>query len=1045
MKVMHATLVSAPGVRTPHPNPRRVRISRIAILAAGMICFLGLWVTWPLSAQTMDGGKPVRLFEGAARSGLGAVASSPAPGWPDAPRVVREQAIQAETSVVRQVFGRELPFTRGAGPASAGSGSLRSSRREATLPSIALPLFPDTVFVMQPERVTDFEGSPGAFAPAQGMRGRTIVGPLTSGGEGTAILSEYGGAISASLRLSNGEFYEWEMFPGEEGTAVGTVRQMEGTARWPGSDEVVIPDEDEEEGSGRSTANIPPSSALHQTSLLEQSGALFSEGEQVITVAAYYTRRVVEARGGPAGLMAWLRRVEAESNEALRNSNLNLEYRFVSAILVDHDDSSSEMSYSATLRSLRHIYDAGAQPRARLATLFVAPPLPVSSSFTVGIAYLRIPEENPQRHSVNHHLYAGGLSLTFAHEAGHNFGCVHDVDNGGENGGLYGDSRGYQQRNQEPKFFTVMAYSCSGCRAAPYYSEPSVLYETIPAGTQSTRCAATLAREAVDLSWQGAPPPAGCAIELYPSELRLSAVAQDVQVEVRTQQQGCAWRAESNAGAPFVEDLDASQTRTGSGWLRLRIPANNASSRRMEQWDVRGVSLRLTQNPPGEPVFSANLPVLHFQASLRPDSVQERCLFVNSAPGPSVLEVRTAGLPRWLNFDRDRVDVPGYLCARVDAGGLSAGDYRAAPLLTTGGEAPTDLVLSVELQVTNAVLPVLYSPRAISFRTFPSQPITAIQKLEIAGLADLVLSPLSGPPSWLKVQPERNPDGYRVDVWADATGLMPGVHTARLLIGCPGDACATRVVPVHLSVEGIPAGGPRIVSGGVVNAAGFSPGLSVGSWMSVFGVDLSATTRNWAGADFLGDLLPTALDGVRVLVDGLPGAISFVSPNQINFQVPEVERTGWVPVEVVTPAGRDTHWAYVESLNPGIFLLNGVDVAALHEDATPAAMEGSLGPNAPTRAARPGDLLALYGTGFGATSPKVFAGRLYQGAARIPFSNPVRVTVGGQEAQILFAGQSAAGLNQINLRVPDLPPGSHPVRVTVGATPASWHGSLRVE
>ncbi|MCW5962968.1 MAG: hypothetical protein KIT83_02930 [Bryobacterales bacterium] len=998
----------------------------------------------PLTAQIQQQvrDEPVRLLRETVRIEAGPLDRLDPFPMADAPRVMREKTIEADGLEASRIFASELPGRRGSSGLSAsgtrGAGRLRSTRREPNLPPIELRLFPDTVFLMRPDRVLDHEGDAGSFAPFPGPRGRTVSGVLTAGGEGTAILSYYDGAISASVRLTNGEFYEWDLVPGEGGVASGVVRQVEGTARWPGSDEVVIPDFDEEPPADRLQSAAAPS-------LLDASWTRFSTEERILTVAAYYTRRVMEARGGPSGFFAWLHRLEEESNAAMRNSGLSLEYRFVTAILVDHDDSASDMSFNSALTNLRTVYDPIAQPRARLAAMFVNPPLPQSGSFTVGIAYLRTPGSGPQRHSVTHQLYAGGTSLTFAHEAGHNFGCVHDVDNGGQSGGLFGDSRGYQQRDVEPKFFTVMAYSCSGCRAVPYYSEPSVLYETIPVGISSTRCAATIEREASDISWGGAPPPAGCVMEVYPAELRLSPEAQDVQLEVRTGP-GCSWQVSDFPARTFVEDLDAGQARTGPGWLRLRIPANSATSLRTDNLEVRGVPLRITQDRAGGTAVTPSQRMLRFEASTLPDTLQERCVFLTTTPGNSSLDVRMAGLPGWLSFDRARVDTPDFLCLRVNPRGLAAGTERAAIRLTsTNLSSPTDILLNVEVVVSAEVTRVLMAPRAMAFRASVASLTTAIQTLEVSGHPEMTFTPQSGAANWLRVQPERHPDGYRVDVWADATGLEPGVHTARLLVGCQGDSCGSRMVPIHFTVEQAPASGPRIVSGGVVSAAGFSAGLSVGSWMSMFGERLASNTRGWAAADFAGDLLPTVLDGVRVLVDGFPAPVSFISPSQINFQCPEMERTGWVPVEVVTAEGRDQHWAFVEAENPGVFLLNGADVAALHEDTTPAAQEGALGPGAVTRASRPGDVLSLYGTGFGATLPRVFAGRIYQGEARLPPNNPVRVTIGGQSTEILFAGQSGAGLNQINLRVPNLPPGDHPVRVTVGVAPAAWRGTLRVE
>jgi uncharacterized protein (TIGR03437 family) len=69
-----------------------------------------------------------------------------------------------------------------------------------------------------------------------------------------------------------------------------------------------------------------------------------------------------------------------------------------------------------------------------------------------------------------------------------------------------------------------------------------------------------------------------------------------------------------------------------------------------------------------------------------------------------------------------------------------------------------------------------------------------------------------------------------------------------------------------------------------------------------------------------------------------------------------------------------------------------------------------------TRPAKAGEILLLYGVGFGPTSPRVPAGQPFTGAA--PTNSPVTITIGGVAANVAFSGITAAGLYQFNLTVP---------------------------
>ena len=70
-----------------------------------------------------------------------------------------------------------------------------------------------------------------------------------------------------------------------------------------------------------------------------------------------------------------------------------------------------------------------------------------------------------------------------------------------------------------------------------------------------------------------------------------------------------------------------------------------------------------------------------------------------------------------------------------------------------------------------------------------------------------------------------------------------------------------------------------------------------------------------------------------------------------------------------------------------------------------------------TRGARPGEVILLYGTGFGPTRPAVPAAQVVSTPA--PLANTVTVRIGGVVADVSFAGLTGAGLYQLNVKVPD--------------------------
>ena len=232
------------------------------------------------------------------------------------------------------------------------------------------------------------------------------------------------------------------------------------------------------------------------------------------------------------------------------------------------------------------------------------------------------------------------------------------------------------------------------------------------------------------------------------------------------------------------------------------------------------------------------------------------------------------------------------------------------------------------------------------------------------------------------------------------------------------------------------AGGLRPSITGVVNGASFAGSVASASWITISGLNLAPTTRVWDGADFNGSNLPTALDGVSVTVNGRPAYVFFISPNQLNVLSPDDSFLGFVEVVVTTAHGASfPYQAYKDDLDPALFAFDPEGrryAAAVHADGTFLTKDG-LFPTLNTRAAKAGDPILLFGAGFGATNPAAPTAMLVGGAA--PLNLPVVVRIGGEFAEVQFAGIVGSGLYQFNVVVPDLDPGDHEVEIFVGAVP----------
>lgn len=216
----------------------------------------------------------------------------------------------------------------------------------------------------------------------------------------------------------------------------------------------------------------------------------------------------------------------------------------------------------------------------------------------------------------------------------------------------------------------------------------------------------------------------------------------------------------------------------------------------------------------------------------------------------------------------------------------------------------------------------------------------------------------------------------------------------------------------------------------IVDAAAFTHNLASGGLWTIFGLDFETSNlkRTAGPGDFVNGGFPAELACIAVSVNGQVVPITYVQTDQINLQGPAV--SGPVTVIVVSNAGKpnelrsDVGSATVQLVAPAFFTFNGKSIAAQFANTANVVADPSVVPAG--RPANPGDIVTLYGTGFGPTNPVVAPGAL--ASVISPVSNQVTVTIGGvtlAPQDVLYVGLSPgsiSGLYQLNVRIPPSTP-----------------------
>ena len=206
--------------------------------------------------------------------------------------------------------------------------------------------------------------------------------------------------------------------------------------------------------------------------------------------------------------------------------------------------------------------------------------------------------------------------------------------------------------------------------------------------------------------------------------------------------------------------------------------------------------------------------------------------------------------------------------------------------------------------------------------------------------------------------------------------------------------------------------------------------VAPGSILSIFGDNLAPLTSNTNGF-YSGKSLATSLDGVSVTIGGAKAPLYLVSPGQINVQVPlELTAVGQ-PLVVTTPAGASApigvNLAATAPVIPILDSASGLGAVVKNSD---YSLITAANP------ARTGDVIVIYSTGLGQTTPAMKTGVPLPASGGFSSTAPVTVQIGTQNATVLYSIGSPgfAGLYQTAVTVPSGVTGTVPVVLKTGST-----------
>jgi uncharacterized protein (TIGR03437 family) len=525
-----------------------------------------------------------------------------------------------------------------------------------------------------------------------------------------------------------------------------------------------------------------------------------------------------------------------------------------------------------------------------------------------------------------------------------------------------------------------------------------------------------------------------------------------------------AFSASAAPGAPWLRITGGSGTATQANAGTVAFSVDPAIAATLTSGAYYG-TIRVTGsgvvNSPQD--FQVILHITPASTPVIPDLQPAGLVFISTAGGPAsnqainVYASSKAALPYqaspsaddgggWLAISTGQgaasANTPGSVTVTANPAGLNAGVYRGIVSFTFGTAVrAVNVTLVVQPNPTTPALvpqarPAAAGPVCGGAQLVPTQ----------TGLVSNFSAPTSWPtPLSIKLVDTCGSSVSNAQIVATFTNGDPPLPLTAINSGngiysgtwTPRKATSQISITASVTAPGYPGTSVKIAGQVAPNTAPqlapngtgdvFHPqvgaGLGPGNIVQIYGSGLASGTSASSTLP-----LPTIMNGTSVLIGGVRAPLFYVSPGQVNAQIP-FELTAGNQYQVIVSANGALTTPEVIQLNggtPAILNFSSGAVVAQH-------LDGSL--ILDTSPAAPGEYVVIYSSGLGATDIPVASGTASPAEPPARVADPPVLTLNGNPVEVLFSGLTPGlvGLYQVNFQVPpDLRTGNYDLLLTQG-------------